>query len=194
MDKTLQNLKSKNYDVQVVEKAADALEAIKKIIPANASVMNGSSITLEQVGFVDFLKSGQHNWNNLHSGILQEDDPGKQNALRKQALLADYYLGSVHALTEAGEFLIASNTGSQLPHLAYSSTNLILVVGQQKIVPDLNAAMERLEKTVIPLENKRMQERMGTNTQANKILIFKNENPWMGRKIHVILVKEELGF
>ena len=83
------------------------------------------------------LKAGSHGWNNLHAGVLAEKDPEKQKALRRQALLSDYYLGSVHGLSETGEMLIASNSGSQLPHITFSSPNVIFVVGTQKIVPTL---------------------------------------------------------
>ncbi len=187
-------LKSKNIEVFVVKNKAAALETIKKLIPQGASVMNGSSVTLEQIGFVEYLKSGQHGWNNLHANIVAEKDKAKQGLLRKQAALSDYYLGSVHALVENGEFIIASNTGSQLPHIVFTSPNLIFVVSAKKIVPTLAEAMKRLEEYVIPLEDKHMMEKFGSGTALNKIVIFKNENPMMGRKVRMILVEEELGF
>jgi len=43
-----------------------------------------------------------HGWNNLHESILAETDKTKQDLLRRQALLSDYYLGSVHALAQDG--------------------------------------------------------------------------------------------
>ncbi len=156
--------------------------------------MNGSSVTLEQIGFVEYLKSGNHGWNNLHAAIVAEKDPVKQKELRKQAINSDYYLGSVHALTETGEFVVGSNSGSQLPHIVFSSPNLIFVVGTQKIVPTLSDAMKRLEDYVVPLENKHMQEKHGVNTTLAKIVIFKKENLRMGRKVRMILVKEPLGY
>jgi hypothetical protein len=114
--------------------------------------------------------------------------------LRKQAVLSDYYLGSVHALAETGEFIIASNSGSQLPHIVFTSPNLIFVVGTQKIVPTLADAMKRLEEHVIPLEDKHMMVAYGAHTMDSKIVIFKHENPMMGRKVRMILVNEKLGF
>ena len=156
--------------------------------------MNGASVTLEQIGFVDYLKSGTHGWNNLHKTIVEEKDPVKQMFLRKQSVLSDYYLGSVHALISNGEFIIASNTGSQLPHIVFTTSNLIFVVSTKKIVPTFTEALKRLEKYVIPLENQRMQERYHMNTALNKIVVFKNENSAMSRKVHLILVEEDLGF
>jgi L-lactate utilization protein LutC len=194
INKTVAGLIGHGYKAVVVSTKQEALEAVKKIIPAGSSVMNGSSVTLEQIGFVDLLKSGTHGWNNLHAGIVSETDSLKQATLRKQALLSDYYVGSVHALTEEGEFVIGSNTGSQLPHIVYSSTNLIFVVSTKKIVPELGAAMKRLVETVVPLEDKHMMELYKMGTALNKIVIFKGESPFNKRVISFVLVKEDLGF
>lgn len=191
---TIEALKNNNVEAELVINKAMALARIKELIPKGASVMNGASVTLEEIGFVDFLKSGEHGWNNLHEAIVAEEDPTKQSILRKQALLSDYYLGSVHALTQNGIFVVASNTGSQLPHIAFSSQNLLLVVGAQKIVRDLDQAMERLNRYVIPLEDKHMLGKYGVHTYPSKVLIFNRENPVMGRSIRIILVKEKLGF
>ena len=192
--KTVKVLKSKNIETIVVKNKIQALEKIKELIPRGASVMNGSSVSLEQIGFVEYLKSGKHGWKNLHEAILAEKDPGKQAILRKQSVLSDYYLGSVHALIENGEFIIASNTGSQLPHIVFTSQNLIFVVSTKKIVPNLMEAMKRLEEHVVPLENRHMMDKHGIKTALNKIVIFKNENPMLGRKVHIIFVEEDLGF
>lgn len=191
---TIANLASHNIEGLVVENKEEALEKIKSLIPADSTVMNGSSVTLETIGFVDYLKEGKHGWNNLHAGIVAETDKTKQATLRQQAIHSDYYLGSVHALSETGEFVIASNTGSQLPHIVFTSKNLIFVVGAQKIVPNLVEAMKRLEEYVVPLEEKHMQEKYGVGTYPNKIVIFKGENPMMGRKVRMIIVNESLGF
>jgi L-lactate utilization protein LutC len=192
--RVIEELTKRNVQAFTVESGKDALEKIKELIPAGASVMNGASVTLEQIGFVDYLKRGEHSWNNLHEGIIAEKDPVIQASLRKQAVLADYYLGSVHALTETGEYLIASNSGSQLPHIVFTSANLIFVVSTKKIVPNITEAMNRLMEYIMPIEDKHMKEKYGVGTAANKILIVNGENPTMQRKVTMILVNEDLGF
>lgn len=191
---TAEALRAKGIEVFVAETGTEALEKIKTLIPQGVSVMNGASRTLEQIGFVEYLKSGAHGWNNLHEAILAEKDPARQAVLRKQAVLSDYYLGSVHALVENGEFLIASSTGSQLPHIVFTSPNLIFVVSTKKIVPTLADALKRLEEYVIPLENENMKQKYGVGTALNKLVIFKGENPHLKRTVRMILVKESLGF
>lgn len=194
IDKTVKGLSSRNVETIVVKNGAEALGKIKKLIPQGVSVMNGASTTLNQIGFIEYLKSGSHGWNNLHANILNEKDPAKQAVLRKQAVLSDYYLGSVHGLAETGEFVVASNSGSQLPHIVFTSPNLIFVVSAKKIVPTLNDAIQRLKEHVMPLEDARLLKAHGVHTSLNKMVIFENENPMLGRKVHMLIVEEDLGF
>ena len=194
VDDTLKELRDRGYQAFTVENGKKALEKIKELIPSNASVTNGASRTLEQIGFVDYLKSGNHSWNNLHENILKEIDPAKQKLLRRQSAVSDYYLGSVHALIETGDFIIASNTGSQLSPIVFTSENLIFVVSTKKIVPSIEIGMKRLIDHVIPLEDKNMMQKYNIGTSLNKIVIFKGESKFNQRKITFILVNENLGF
>lgn len=194
IEKTIAALKAHKYNAVVVENGKEALKKIKELIPKGVSVMNGSSVTLEQIGFVEYLKTDEHSWNNLHKGIVAEKDPVKQQALRKQAELSDYYLGSVHALTESGEYIVASNTGSQLPHIVFTSPNLIFVVSSKKIVPTFEDGMKRLKSHVVPQENKRMMAKYGVGTNLSKILITNSESASSKRQIVFLLIKENLGF
>lgn len=191
---TAEALRSRSVETIVVNTKEEALQAIKDLIPKGASVMNGSSRTLEEIGFIDYLKSGNRGWKNLHEEILAEKDPAKQAMLRKQAVLADYYLGSVHAIAETGQFVIASNSGSQLPHIVFTSPNLIFVVGAQKLVPNLDAALARVREYVRPLEDKRMKDAGMGGSAISKLLIFEREPAFMGRNVHIIFVNEKLGF
>lgn len=194
VQKTINALAEGGIQAILINNRAEALEKVKSLIPKDASVMNGSSRTLEEIGFVDYLKSGSHGWKNLHEEILVEKDPAKQAILRKQAVLADYYLGSVHAVAETGQLVIASNSGSQLPHIVFTSPNLIFVVGTQKLTPNLDAALSRVREYVLPLEDKRMKDAGYGGSAISKLLIFEREPVFMGRRVHVIFVNEKLGF
>ena len=194
IDKTVRELTANGFQAEVVENKTEALERIKALIPKGASIHNGGSTTLQEIGYIDYLKSDTHGWNNLHANILAEADPDKQGKLRRESAFSDYYLGSVHALSETGEMVIASNTGSQLPHLVFTSPNIILIVGTQKITPTLANAITRLEKYVIPLEDERAMNAYKSHTMNTKTLILHKENPMMGRNVKIILVKEQLGF
>src|SRR3989344_4164646 len=194
INKTIKALEERGFLPELVASGVEALSRIKELIPSGAAVMNGSSRTLDEIGFVKYLKEEAHGWNNLHEAILTEKDKAKQMTLRKQSVLSDFYLGSVHAVAETGEIVIASNSGSQLPHIAFTSPNIILVVGAQKITPDVDTAIARLKEYVFPLEDARMKEAGMGGSFISKVLILSREQSFMGRKFHVLFVNEKLGF
>lgn len=191
--KVAEALMARNITPVVVNTKEEALKEIKKLIPAGASVMNGSSMTLQEIGFVDYLKGNTHGWDNVYENILNEKDPAKKSRLRKESVLADYFLGSVHAITEAGQVVVASASGSQIPSYAFTSDNVIWVAGAHKIVPTLDAAFARIRDLVVPLEDAHMKSAGHPGTVLARTLIFEREiMPY--RKITMILVKEKLGF
>lgn len=194
LSNAVNNLKSNGFLVEIAETKSEALEKIKSMIPGGSSVMNGSSTTLNQIGFVEYLKEGKHGWNNLHANILAETDKEKQAKLRKESILSDFYLGSAHAVSQTGEVLIASATGSQLPHLVFTSQNIILVVSTKKIAKDFSEAMTRIEEHVVPLEDERMKSVGYPGTVYSKLLVLRSEPAMMGRKVTILFVKEDLGF
>lgn len=194
IDRVIAALTDHNIQTIVVSDRLQALAQVQTLIPSGASVVNGSSVTLQEIGYIDYLKAGTHGWHNRQADVIAEKDPIKQALLRKEASISDYYLGSVHALTEEGEMIIASGSGSQLPGIVYNAANLIFVVGAQKIVPDLAAGFVRLKEHVFPLENERVQKAYGYGATLAKTLIFHRELANSGRVVRVILVNESLGF
>jgi L-lactate utilization protein LutC len=196
LQKTIEAVRVRGVTVTLVDTKEAALAHLQALIPAGASVMTGASITLQQTGFEALLMSGNHPWKYLKADILAEKDPAKTLALRKQATLADYFLGSVNAIAETGEVLIASATGSQLSAYAYSSTNIIWVAGAQKITPNLETALQRVREYVLPLEDKHMKQLYGEQARSfiGKILLFEREAPYLHRSVNLLLVNEVLGF
>ena len=193
VQETINALKGRNIEALLVNTKEEALEKVKEMIPAGASVMTGSSATLNEIGFSDFLISKNHSWRNLKDEIVAEADPDKQNKLRKQSVLAGYFLGSVHAVAKDGKVLVASASGSQIPSYAFTSPNVIWVVGTQKIVGDLNEAFDRVKTYVFPLEDQRMKNVGAQGSVIARWLIFEREIV-PSRKVTLIFINEKLGF
>lgn len=193
IQKVMENVKPRNITPILVQTKEEALEKLKELIPAGSELTTGSSTTLQEIGFTDLLKSGQHSWKNLKDVIVAEKDIEKQALLRKQSILADYFIASVHAITESGEILVASGSGSQVPSYAFSSNHVIWVVGTHKIVKNLDEAFKRLHEYTWPLEDKRMKSTGAPGSTIGKILIFEKEIV-PTRKITLLLVNEKLGF
>ena len=191
--RTKQATKSRNIHIEYVSSKDDALRMVQNLIPAGAQVMTGGSETLQEIGLIDLLKSGNHTWNNLKDKIMAEKDEARQAELRIQSVLSEYFLGSVHAIAETGELVFASATGSQLPSYTYTCRNVIWVAGTQKIVPTLADAIQRVEKYVLPREDARMKREGYSGSVIGKLLIVKFEiDP--NRNLKLILVPEKLGF
>lgn len=191
VERTAEALKANGFKVHVVPNRKAAKEEIGSLIPDGARVMTGSSATLDAIGITKMLSSENHPWVNLKGEIVAEQDPLRKTELRKQATFADYFLGSVHAITEAGQLVAGSASGSQLAAYVFGGNNLILVVGAQKITPDLDKALQRLREYSLPLEDQRMKGLGMRGTTLSKILVYERE-PW--RNVHVIIINEKLGF
>ena len=112
--------------------------------------------------------------------------------IRKLGSAPDYAAGSVHAVTEDGHVLIASNTGSQLGPYATGAGKVIWAVGAQKIVKDLNEGLRRIQEYCFPREEEHMRQLYKVGTSVSKVLIVNRE--FRPGRITMIIVKEELGF
>jgi L-lactate utilization protein LutC len=189
--KTIEALKKRNIQTVVVNNRTEAMAKLKELIPAGVSVMTGSSTTLDEIGFTDLLKSKNHPWRNFKDIIFAEKDPVKQYELRRQSLLADYFLASVQAIAQTGEVLSCDATGTRTGPYSFGPKNVIWVAGAQKIVTDLDQAFRRMHEHCIPLEDKRMKSVGYPGTTLSRILIYEKAD---ANRITMILVKEKLGF
>lgn len=186
-------LRANGFKVELVSNRKEAFEKVVSLIPTGARVMTGSSTTLDQIGFNSLLKSGNHSWMNLKENVLAEKDPERRKELGRQAMLADYFVGSVQAVTQNGQLVSGSGTGSQISAYAYEAKNLILVVGTQKMTRDLDEALQRLREHCVALEDRRMKVMGFPGTLLSKIFIYEKE-PHKEMNVWVILVNEQLGF
>ena len=192
ISKTIESLKSRGINAILVNDKKSALEKIKEIIPKGAEVMNGSSTTLIEIGFSDYIKSGKHGWKNMHEDILKEKDMGKQMSLRRKAVASEYFLGSANAISINGEVVACDASGSRVGAYLFAAGNLILVAGIQKITSSLEEAIKRVREYVLPLEDARARKVYGMGSNTSKWVIIEKE--FIPNRITLILVKEKLGF
>jgi hypothetical protein len=189
--RTTAALKANGITVLRAADAAEAKRIVLDLIPDGAQVHHGASQTLEATGIVEEIeKSGR--FEHLRPRIYSMDRKTQGDEIRRLAAAPDVMLGSVHAVTETGSLVAASMSGSQLGPYASGAGRVILVVGTQKIVSDLEEALSRVNEYAFPLEDARAQAAYGIRSAVNKVLVINREvNP--GR-ITVVLVDEVLGF
>lgn len=192
IDVTVANLEANGFAVVVVDSAEDALETVKSHIPAGASVMNGHSTTLEEIGFIEYLSEGDHEWESLPDDIWNIEDDAKRQAARRESQTADYFLGGVNAIAQTGELVAADRSGSRIGAYPFAASNVVIVSGVNKMVEDLDAALDRLESVAYPLENERAKDAYGVESAIAKQLIFRQELD-EGRTT-VVLVRDQLGY
>ncbi len=177
-----------------VLRAADAAEAkriVLGLIPDGSQVHHGASESLEASGITDEIeKSGRYE--PLRPRIWSMDRTTQADEIRRLSSAPDVMLGSVHAVTETGSLVAASMSGSQLGPYATGAGRVVLVVGTQKIVPNLDEGLRRIDEYAFPLEDARAQAAYGIHSAVNKVLIINREIA-PGR-ITVVLVDEVLGF
>jgi acyl-CoA hydrolase len=184
-------LRANNIESLVVDDADAAKRAVLERIPDGAEVHSGASKTLQQTGIQSELEASTRiTW--LRKQLMAIDRKTHGREFRKLAAAPDIMLGSVSAVTEDGRLVTASNSGSQLGPYAASAGKVILVIGAQKVVKDLDAAMLRIYEHALGLESERLRATMGIDSYVSAILIT-NRDPRPGRTT-AILVREALGF
>jgi hypothetical protein len=175
----------------VVESGAEARSLVRSLLPEGAEVYNNTSRTLEVIGVADDIeRSGRYQA--LRPRLYRMDRDMQRREMRTLAASPEYVVGSVHAVTEEGSLLIASATGSQLGPLVSGAENVILVIGGQKIVRDLEAGLRRIREYCFPLEDERARRAYGVPSGVNNVLIINRVTA--PRRVTAVLVKERLGF
>jgi hypothetical protein len=189
--RTSQALEANGIHTLIAETGEDAKRMFFELVPDGSEVFLGASVTLEKLGIKDIIdKSGR--FDALRPRMFAMDRQTQGREIRKLGGAPDYAAGSVNAVTEAGQVMIASNTGSQLSPYASSAGKVIWVVGAQKLVKDLDEGFKRIYEHVYPLEDVHMRQLYKVGTSVSKVLIVNREiRP---DRITMIIVKEELGF
>ena len=191
IERAVESLTARNMEAIVVENRDKALEALKELVPPGSEVYSSTSETLDAIGFTEFLH-GNPSYNNLHDQIDVEPDPAKQREMRRLASVAEYYVGSVQAITETGEILVASASGSQISAYAYAAKHLVLVAGTNKLCPTLSDAIDWVRGYALEKHDQWLAGRGVGPMPIGKLLIMEKEST-VGR-VRVVLIKEELGW
>ena len=184
-------LTAHGFTVEILDDVAAARARIQALIPPGASVFTGASETLRLSGIeTDINASGRYDA--IRPRVLAMDRATEADAIRRLLASPDVAVGSVHAVTETGSLVIASGSGSQLPGYAGGAARVIWIVGAQKIVPDLETALRRVEEHCLPLESARTQAAYGSPSAINRLLVLNAElHPGRG---FVLLLREAIGF
>jgi hypothetical protein len=184
-----ERLRARNFEVVILDDGAAAKAEVLARVPEGSQVHTGKSKTLEDIGiFQEFMENEKYDF--IRRRTLKMDRKTQLDEMRKAGAAPDIMVNSAHAVTEAGQIVMTSATGSQIGPIAYGAGKLILVIGSQKVVPDLNTALRRIEDYVIPYEEDRLNVAHGV-AKMNRTLILEGEHT-PGRTT-IILVRKPIG-
>ena len=188
--RTVQSLEANGIHTLVCETGQEARDCILSMIPPGARVYNPPSRSADQIGLTEEIQTSA-SFQPVRALLRPLDRQTQQREIRQLIVSPDVVVGSVQAITAAGQVLVASATGSQLGSAAFGAGAVIWIAGTQKLVSTLEEGLRRIREYCYPLEDQRTRQAYGQPSAVNKILIVNGEQP--GR-ITIILVKQNLGF
>jgi YkgG family uncharacterized protein len=191
IEKTVQALQARGIQVVVFDTGEEASKYVLNLIPDGAEVYNSPSSTIEAIGLAEQIEH-PNNFQAVRARVATLDFATQRNEMRKLVSAPDVLVGSVQAITEQGEVLIASASGSQLSAAVFGANTVIWVVGTQKLVHTLEDGLRRIHEHSLPLESERARQVYGQGSAVNKLLLINAEHE-PGR-ITIVLVKQQLGF
>jgi hypothetical protein len=191
IQRTIEGLASRNVEAFLVEGREAALAKLLELVPEGSEVFVNTSETLATIGYTEYMH-GNDRYVNLHDRMMAQPDPAAQREFRRKTTTADYFVGSVQAVAETGEIVIASSSGSQIGAYSYGARCLILVAGTQKICPTLAEAEARTRGWTLERHDRWLEDRGVAPTPIGKYMVMEHE-PVVGR-ISMVLVPERLGW
>jgi L-lactate utilization protein LutC len=189
IERTAKALEDHGIHTIVVANGDEARAKVFELLPAEAEVFNATSRTLESLGIPAEINA---RYSSVRAKTAHLDRKTQRREITKLTAIPEYMLGSVQAVTEDGQVVMASYGGSQLAGYAVGAGHVLWVVGAQKIVPNLEEGLKRVREYSYPLEDERLLQAYGIYSGINKLLIISREA--VPGRITMIIVKERLGF
>jgi hypothetical protein len=189
MEKIIAALKSRNMNGYHVKNREEAKKKILELIPKNAVIGFGGSLTLEQVGILDELRMRK-------DIVLLDRTSAKTQDLPKlysDMFSADVFLSGTNALTEKGQLVNVDGRGNRVAAITFGPKKVIIVIGKNKIVKDIESGLERIRKVAIPKNMERLKAKGwdAENMWGQISIIERQREP---TRMDVIIIDEELGY
>ena len=198
MEKLINSFKNCGYDAHFVKTKEEAFELSKTYIKSGMSVGLGGSVSVQEIGLLDYLlnKKDITLFNQYEDGISMDENIHR----RRQGLVSDIFVTSTNAITKDGKLVNADGSGNRVAAFSYGPKNVLVIVGVNKIVEDVEAGFKRVMevaaiKNIDRINNKAIE--MGKEPKYNLDNIA-NKFSWVKAddkdRIIIILVDEELGY
>ncbi len=198
--KVISGLRSRNMAGYYAETKEDALRLALEIIPKGASIGCGGSVSVNEIGLKEAVKSEDYNF--LNRDLCKT--PEEKRAIELATFGCDYFLSSSNAITEDGILVNIDGNSNRVAAIAYGPSHVLMIVGMNKVTKDVDAALYRARNVAAPTNAQRFPletpcKKNGscancksTDTICCEFLITRFSRH--KDRIHVILVGEEIGY
>lgn len=198
----IKGLEKRNMEGVFCETKEDALAKALSYIEEGSSVTWGGSMSISEIGLMDAVKNG--NYEIIDRSVAKNYD--EQREIFSKAVLADYYLMSSNAITLDGELINIDGTGNRVACLTYGPKNVIMIVGMNKVVNDVEDGIKRVRNFASPPNTLRLGLKTpcsmtgrcgdcyGDTCICSQIVVTRRQSAAMRGRIKIILVRESLGY
>ncbi len=140
-------LEGREFDARFFPTREEAVVAVAEVVGPDAAVGCGGSWTVRQIGLLEALRE-RGNQVFAHEADMDFEETTR---VRKQALLCPVYLSGANAITMRGEIVNTDGIGNRVAGISFGPGKVVVVAGYNKLVPDLDAAFERIREIAAPV-------------------------------------------
>ncbi|MBR6228432.1 MAG: lactate utilization protein [Eubacterium sp.] len=199
-EKIIAGLKSRQMEGFFAESKEEALKLALDIIPEGSSVSWGGTMSAKEIGLTQAIQEGNYHYIDRNGAPSKEE----KRAREIEAYGCDYYIASSNAITEDGILVNLDGHANRVSCIAYGPEHVVMIIGMNKVVSDLDAALERTRHEAAPINAQRFDIKTPCNLTGAcadckspdsiccQLLITRMEHH-PGR-MKVILVNDDLGF
>jgi len=199
IQRTLAALEKNGFQTFFAPTISEALEKLLSLIPSNAKVGIGGSVTLREINLIEALTAR----GNTILQHWQQPEENVVNIMREQ-LNSDVFLASSNAVTEDGKLINIDKAGNRVAAMIFGPKKTILVVGMNKIVKDVDEGIKRARNVAAAMNARRRGDKTpcaitgvcsdcDAQDRVCNVITIMEKKPARS-DISVILVREELGF
>ncbi|MHB9937381.1 lactate utilization protein [Clostridium sporogenes] len=200
-ERTIKNLNSRNMEGYYINNIDQLFKKLKELIPEGSIVGVGDSMTLFEAGVIDFLRSGNFNFLDKYQDKLTSDE---KREIYINNFSTDTFICSTNAITESGELYNIDGNGSRVAPIIYGPKQVILIVGINKIVKNIEEAEFRVRSYAAPIDAKRLNKdtpctKLGycvdcksPNRICNDFVVIRGQ--FIKGRIKVLILGENLGY
>ena len=200
IDVLSKNLTKKGFRFSYFETEKEAISFIINLIPDQASIGFGGSVTVKETGLLDALVSADK-YTLLHRELCKDISAGE---LYKKMHNADWYISSTNALCLSGDLVNIDGRANRVAAMLNGPKNVVVICGKNKIVSNIQAGIERTRNVATPLNCRRLNKKTpcavtgkcmdcnSPDTICRATVI--HHHPTSDTNVHIVLINKDFGY